>query len=57
MIKNETCMVVKTSPKIIKYKIPVRVVLYRKTLQGTSRSKIIVGIKGETSQGKKCDEK
>lgn len=56
MIKNETCMVVKTSPKIIKYKIPVRV-LYRKTLQGTSRSKIIVGIKGETSQGKKCGEK
>lgn len=56
MIKNEICMVIKTSPKIIKYKIPVRV-LYRKTLQGTARSKIIVGIKGETSQGKKCDEK
>ena len=36
MIKNETCMVIKTSPKIIKYKIPVRV-LYRKTLQGTSQ--------------------
>lgn len=55
MIKNETCIVIKTSPKIIKYKIPVRV-LYRKTLQGTARSKIIVGIKGETSPGKKCDE-
>ena len=56
MIKNETCMVVKTSPKIRKYKMPVRV-LCRKTLQGTSRSKIIVGIKGEKKKKKKCDEK
>ena len=51
MIKNETCMVIKTSLKIIKYIIPVHV-LHQKTLQSTGRSKIINGIKGEMSQGK-----
>ena len=51
MIKNKTCMVIKTSLKIIKYIIPVHV-LHQKTLQSTGRSKIIIGIKGEMSQGK-----